>query len=204
MAKTLIYLDADSTLDVHNEIRQKHKDGILTGALPPGHKLPSSRALAEQLDVSRNTVVLAYQQLVAEGYLESRARSGIFVSRDMLETRVGPGVRDDEYSELQSAAWRRRIRRPGIARRAAAPELPNWSRYPYPFIDGEFDASLFPLAEWREASRLALSVRDVREWSTGAGDADVGGRLDRPVGVVRRQRPGVAVARDDVAPRDPT
>ncbi|MDH3865078.1 MAG: hypothetical protein OEV10_14025 [Gammaproteobacteria bacterium] len=87
----------------------------------------------------------------------------------MLETRVGPGVRDDEESEMQSAAWRKRIRRPGIARRAAAPELPNWSRYPYPFIDGEFDASLFPLAEWREASRLALSVRDVREWSTGAG-----------------------------------
>jgi GntR family transcriptional regulator/MocR family aminotransferase len=77
----------------------------------------------------------------------------------MLETRVGPGVRDDEESEEQSAAWRKRIRRPGIARRAAAPELPNWSRYPYPFIDGEFDASLFPLAEWREASRLALSVR---------------------------------------------
>jgi CubicO group peptidase (beta-lactamase class C family) len=90
-------------------------------------------------------------------------------SREMLETRVGLGVRDDEESEMQSAAWRKRIRRPGIARRAAAPELPNWSRYPYPFIDGEFDASLFPLAEWREASRLALSVRDVREWSTGAG-----------------------------------
>jgi GntR family transcriptional regulator/MocR family aminotransferase len=169
---TLIYLDPDSPLNLQNQIRQKLVDGILSGALPPGHKLPSSRSLAEQLDVSRNTVVLAYQQLVAEGYLESRARSGIFVNRDMLETRVGPGARDDENSEIQSAAWRKRIKRPGIARRAAAPELPNWSRYPYPFIDGEFDATLFPLAEWREASRLALSVRDVREWSTGAGDAD--------------------------------
>ena len=172
MANTLIYLDPESPLNLQNQIRQKLVDGILSGALPPGHKLPSSRALAEQLEVSRNTVVLAYQQLVAEGYLESRSRSGIFVSREMLEARVGPGARDDEDSEKQSAAWRSRIRRPGIARRAARPELPNWSRYPYPFIDGEFDASLFPLAEWREASRLALSVRDVREWSTGAGDAD--------------------------------
>jgi GntR family transcriptional regulator/MocR family aminotransferase len=172
LPNTLIYLDPDSPLNLQNQIRQKLVDGILSGALPPGHKLPSSRALAEQLEVSRNTVVLAYQQLVAEGYVESRSRSGIFVSREMLETRVGAGVRNDEDSEVQSATWRKRIRRPGIARRAAAPELPNWSRYPYPFIDGEFDASLFPLAEWREASRLALSVRDVREWSTGAGDAD--------------------------------
>jgi GntR family transcriptional regulator/MocR family aminotransferase len=110
LPNTLIYLDPDSPLNLQNQIRQKLVDGILSGALPPGHKLPSSRALAEQLEVSRNTVVLAYQQLVAEGYLESRSRSGIFVSREMLETRVGPGVRDDEESEEQSAAWRKRIR----------------------------------------------------------------------------------------------
>ena len=50
--------------------------------------------------------------------------------------------------------------------------LPNWSRYPYPFIDGKFDSTLFPLTEWREASRLSLSVADTIEWSTGSGDAD--------------------------------
>ncbi len=172
MPELLIYLDPDSPLNLQKQIRQKLVDGILSGALAPGRKLPSSRALAQQLEVSRNTVVLAYQQLVAEGYLESRARSGIFVSRDMLETRVGPGARNDEQSEQQLAAWRKRIKRPDVARRARPPELPNWSRYPYPFIDGEFDASLFPLAEWREASRLALSVGDVREWSMSAGDAD--------------------------------
>jgi GntR family transcriptional regulator/MocR family aminotransferase len=66
LANTLIYLDPDSPLNLQNQIRQKLVDGILSGALPPGHKLPSSRALAEQLEVSRNTVVLAYQQLVAE------------------------------------------------------------------------------------------------------------------------------------------
>ena len=55
---------------------------------------------------------------------------------------------------------------------------PNWSRYPYPYIDGRFDSTLFPLAEWREASRLSLSVADVVEWSTGSGDADDAMLLD--------------------------
>ena len=54
----------------------------------------------------------------------------------------------------------------------SAHDIPNWSHYPYPFIDGKFDSTLFPLAEWREASRLSLSVADVVDWSTGRGDAD--------------------------------
>ena len=51
-------------------------------------------------------------------------------------------------------------------------DQPNWRHYPYPYLDGKFDTSLFPLAEWREANRLALGVADVNEWSTGSGDAD--------------------------------
>jgi len=172
MRDTLIYLDPDSQLNLQNQIRRKLVDGILSGALPPGHKLPSSRKLAQQLDVARNTVVLAYQQLIAEGYLVSRARSGIFVSEEMLETRVGYRGEVVPASAAQSEAWKKRTKRPLLASRALAQDLPNWNRYPYPFIDGKFDASLFPLAEWREASRLALSVDDVRQWSAGSGDAD--------------------------------
>lgn len=89
MPATLIYLDPSSSLNLQEQIRQKLVDGILSGALPPGRKLPSSRKLSKQLDVARNTVVIAYQQLIAEGYLVSRPRSGIFVNEAMLDTRVG-------------------------------------------------------------------------------------------------------------------
>lgn len=172
MPDTIIYLDPNSPLNLQNQIRQKLVDGILTGALPPGHKLPSSRKLAQQLAVARNTVVLAYQQLVAEGYLASRARSGIFVNEEMLDTRVGFSSTHSLNDDAENVAWKRRTKRPGIADRVIARDLPNWNRYPYPFIDGKFDSSLFPLAEWREASRLALGVAEVNEWSTGSGDAD--------------------------------
>jgi len=171
LSEAIIYLDPDSKLNLQNQIRQKLVDGILNGAFPPGYKLPSSRKLSQQINVARNTVVLAYQQLVAEGYLVGRQRSGVFVNEEMLETRVGFSGDNAESVAAESALWKKRTKRPGIAGRIAF-DLPNWNQYPYPFIDGKFDSSLFPIAEWREASRLALSVVDVGDWSTGSGDAD--------------------------------
>lgn len=171
MTDAIIYLDPDSPLNLQNQIRQKLVDGILNGAFPPGSRLPSSRKLAGQLEVARNTVVLAYQQLLAEGYLVSQQRSGIFVNKEMLDTRVGFRGETVAASAEEAVRWKRWVKSEANSGRAPR-DLPSWSKYPYPFIDGKFDSSLFPLAEWREASRLALSVADVREWSTGSGDAD--------------------------------
>ena len=167
----IIYLDPDSSLNLQKQIRQKLVDGILNGVFPPSMKLPSSRRLAEQLDVARNTVVAAYQQLIADGYLVSKQRSGIFVNADMLGTRVGHSKNRSPAAQAESAAWSRRMRvMPATVREIH--DHPNWRHYPFPFIDGKFDSTLFPLAEWREATRLSLSVADVNAWSTGSGDAD--------------------------------
>jgi GntR family transcriptional regulator/MocR family aminotransferase len=167
----IIYLDPDSSMNLQNQIRQKLVGGILNGSFPPGMKLPSSRKLAGQLAVARNTVVAAYQQLISDGYLVSRQRSGIFVNEEILETRVGHSGEGSVAAQAESAAWARRVKSLP-ARWREVHDQPNWRHYPYPFIDGKFDSSLFPLAEWREANRLALSVADVDEWSTGSGDTD--------------------------------
>lgn len=171
MQDAIIYLDPDSSLNLQNQIRQKLVDGILNGAFPPSMKLPSSRNLAGQLEVARNTVIAAYQQLIADGYLVSRQRSGIFVNEGMLETRVGYSGDRSPAAKAESAAWARRIKVMPAAIREVH-DHPNWCDYPFPFIDGKFDSTLFPLAEWREANRLSLSVADVAQWSTGSGDAD--------------------------------
>ncbi|MEI7573578.1 MAG: PLP-dependent aminotransferase family protein, partial [Phenylobacterium sp.] len=70
-----------------------------------------------------------------------------------------------------SSRWRGRFKS-GEGDEPVARRMPNWRQYPYPFIDGLFDASLFPVAEWREASRQALAVRDIGQWSMDGGDAD--------------------------------
>ena len=173
----IIYIDPDNPMNLQNQIRQKLVDGIINGAFPPGLKLPSSRKLSQQLAVSRNTVVAAYHQLVADGYLVSKQRSGIFVNEKMLEARVGAGGGQSAAGRTTSAPWMHRDD-PRSELDDEVSELPNWSRYPYPFIDGKFDSTLFPLAEWREASRLSLGVADVVEWSTGSGNADDAMLLD--------------------------
>lgn len=172
MSIALIYLEPGSKINLQDQIRQKLVEGILNGCFPVGTKLPSSRKLAEQLGVARNTVVLAYDQLIEEGYLQSRQRSGIFVSRDMLEGHVGfqgkPG-----NGRVQDTQWLKRIRL-NIREDRQHHWPTNWQQFPFPFIDGHFDSSLYPTSQWREASRLALGSRIVDE---GAGDE---GYADHP------------------------
>ena len=170
MSESLIYLDPDSPLSLQSQIRQRLVEGILLGTFPAGSRLPSSRKLAENLGVARNTVVLAYQQLVDEGYLESRERSGIFVQDTITEGRVGFRGRLETPQHLPKR-WGERLRPATVADSEFRwPE--DWSLHPYPFIDGCFDASLYPTAQWREASRMAMGSRVVTDSAVTDGDAD--------------------------------
>jgi DNA-binding transcriptional MocR family regulator len=67
-----IVLQLDGMGPLYRQICRAFRNDILTRALPPGERVPSTRALAGLLKVSRNTAVLAYEQLLAEGYLETR------------------------------------------------------------------------------------------------------------------------------------
>jgi DNA-binding transcriptional MocR family regulator len=64
-------LQLDGMGPLYRQIYRAFRNEILTRALAPGERVPSSRALADLLKVSRNTAVLAYEQLLAEGYLET-------------------------------------------------------------------------------------------------------------------------------------
>src|ERR671917_2460140 len=76
-------LDERSPLSLQQQLYTRLRDDILAGRLRPGERLPPSRTLAVQLAVSRTTVVLVYDQLVAEGYAEARQGAGTFVSRQI-------------------------------------------------------------------------------------------------------------------------
>ncbi|MEM9599176.1 MAG: PLP-dependent aminotransferase family protein, partial [Acidobacteriota bacterium] len=71
------------------------RDALLRGAIPAGHRLPSTRTLASDLGLSRNTVTSAYDRLLDEGFIESRVGSGSFVS----EALSGAGGRSAETAE---------------------------------------------------------------------------------------------------------
>lgn len=161
-----IVLDPASSLSLQHQLRQKLIDAIHRGVLRPGRRLPSSRSLADCIRVSRNTVSLAYDALLAEGHIVSRARSGIFVASDVPRVRIASGRRGGGeegplVARLPSAPDDRGFRCPG-----------NWHQYPFPFVDGCVDASLMPNTEWREALRLASSRHEIDAISRGANDTD--------------------------------
>lgn len=76
-----ISLDADSPLSLNRQISAQIRELILRGHLAAGGRLPSTRQLGKDLHVARSTVIEAYDQLLAEGYLESRRGSGTHVAQ---------------------------------------------------------------------------------------------------------------------------
>ena len=84
---------------LHRQIYDGVRRAILSNQLLPGTRLPASRALANELGISRTTVLQAYQQLLAEGYLAGRPGSGTFVAHRDGARGQSTGQRDDQRQE---------------------------------------------------------------------------------------------------------
>lgn len=97
------------------------RGAILEGRVPPGRRLPSSRALADTLQVSRNTVLFAFEQLAAEGYVESRHGAGTFVV-PTLRVRA-PAKRRAKAVQLRLSTLGARLER-GVPRSERAEDEP--------------------------------------------------------------------------------
>lgn len=168
MRDLLFPLRRDGSAPLQVQLREHLVSAILQGQIPTGTPLPSSRRLAETLDVARNTVALAYQDLVADGFLIAHERRGYFVNDEILAGRAAAVARRPAAA---SPAWSRRLKlRPTSQRNVVKPQ--DWQKYRYPFIYGQIDPALFPIAEWRECSRQALSVEAVRDWAFDHYTAD--------------------------------
>ncbi len=170
MREFLFNMPDDNGLPLQTRIRQMIVTAILDGQLAPGATLPSCRKLAKSIGVARNTVVLAYEGLVDEGFLTARERSGFFVNSDATSGRLkghGGAVTARIAAKPDGMNWRARLRSPAseavIVRKPA-----DWQSYPFPFLAGQLDPALFPLAEWRECSRQAMGRVAVRDWANDA------------------------------------
>jgi len=83
----LVRLDPSASQPLHRQLYEEIRNAILGGLLHPGHPIPASRGLADDLDISRTTVLQAIDQLKAEGYLKSVVGSGTRVA-DVLPERL--------------------------------------------------------------------------------------------------------------------
>jgi GntR family transcriptional regulator/MocR family aminotransferase len=155
----LIKLDGSGPLAL--QLYRALRRAILSGALPPGARLPSTRGLAAETGVSRNTVLLAYAQLLGEGYAAGRRGSGTYVPAELPDAMTAVAA---------SGAPRpagRRLRAPRLSRLArrvsgrAVTWAPPPQRVPYDFRYGRPAFGDFPHATWRRLlARRARRVSD--------------------------------------------
>src|SRR5262249_60771801 len=81
----VIAIDRRAKKPLHRQIYDGFRAGILERRLSPGQQVPSTRALASELGLSRIPILSAYSQLLAEGYFDSRTGAGTFVSTELPE-----------------------------------------------------------------------------------------------------------------------
>ena len=150
-------LDAASAEPLHRQLYDALRDAVLSGHLRPGARLASTRAMAADLGVSRNTVMAAFEQLLAEGYLEGRVGAGTFVTRTLpdhtLRARTKPAPAKERRARGRGLSARGRVlvSSPVPATRAGPPR---------PFRVGTPAIDEFPLDTW---SRMVS-----RQWRSGA------------------------------------
>ena len=174
-ARLFEHVAADGgTLQVR--VRETVVRAIFSGMVPPEAPLPPSRVLAEMLGVSRNTVSFALDALVERGFLDARPRSGLYVNPGILAARVrDAGVVAAPVAGLR---WDRRLALAPSAQRNVVKPL-DWESSRFPFVYGQVDASLLPVADWRQCEQQSLHVRAMRAWSRDHIDRDVEPLVDQ-------------------------
>lgn len=128
----LIQVDYNSRRPIYQQIYEHIKRDILTGKLPVGTKITSTRALAKELQIGRNTVENAYAQLVLEGYLTNIPSSGYVINN--LQFDLNPKA-EKESSEHKEAAFYSQS---------------GTEKIKYNFQYGNLDAGDFPYKLWRK------------------------------------------------------
>ena len=170
MLEPLLTLEPHSDVSLQVQLRKKIAEAIMRGSFPAHTALPSSRKLSQQLNVARNTVVLAYEHLEDDGFLIAIERKGYFVNPEILSGREQFEARPLQSTSVTSDSaaspdWSIIIK----SKQCDKPNIKkpkNWQTYEYPFIYGQIDTELFPIRNWRECCRDSISRAEIRKWST--------------------------------------
>jgi GntR family transcriptional regulator/MocR family aminotransferase len=156
VSETIFFIDQESGLGLQAQLRETVVSAILAGRIQPGAHLPSTRKLAEYLHISRITVTLAYQELVSQGYVEVANRSSYRIAGNPPDKALDSGRPSSGPAPVD---WSGKMKMNFSVVRQVTKPL-DWRRYPYPFLYGQMDPSLFDLNAWRDCARRALARED--------------------------------------------
>lgn len=186
-----ITLDASLPVPLYKQLYERLREAILTGQLERGTRVPSTRTLASELGISRTTTILAYEQLLLEGYLESRVGQGTVVARSLPAMLVN--ARTDRTLSEQTDTGKTSIIQ-------TASRLRPLKEIPYParregqtggiFYGGEPGLDLFPYEIWARliARRARQSLREFAHYQPPAGYYPLREAIAAQIGITRGVR----------------
>jgi len=158
-----IALDRSSATALYRQLYDHLRNAILSGRLAPGARLPSTRELASELNIARNTVLNTFEQLYAESYLERRVGDGTYVSHQLPDDLL-------RVNNQQSLRTRPKRTKSNAASFMAV-SVANYSGPPRPFRTGTPAFDAFPYKLWGRllAQRWSNSAGEMLQYSDSAG-----------------------------------
>lgn len=185
---TTLSLDAESQVPLYRQLYEALRQAILTGQLRAGRRLQSTRELAAELGVSRNTVMNAFEQLLAEGYLEGQVGSGTYVSRalpdDMLYARADAASVRGARRKGRALSGRGQIIAGTLMNASPVPGHTRAFRLGTPALDA------FPFDVWMKltARHWRYPRRDLLGYGDSAGYAPLREAISEYLGAARAVR----------------
>jgi GntR family transcriptional regulator / MocR family aminotransferase len=158
-------LDHDSAVPLHRQVYAELRRSILSGRLLPGQRLPSTRSLALALAISRTTVTQSYEQLLSEGYLETRHGSGTFVCQlpdTLLQTEGIAAIAGPKPKPLRLSNYAQSMQGDPLV-------LQTYPTAEISFRYGRPALKQFPIALWRKL--LSRNCNTDTAWLDYALDA---------------------------------
>lgn len=149
-----ISLDTKSNIPLYEQIYRYIKNEISAGNLSAGDKLPSARNLALNIQVSRNTIDMAYGQLLSEGYIDSISKKGYYVNQVTNLVHISS---HNSSTEIQNKVAKK--------------------NYKYSFSPFSIDLNSFPYNTWRKLSKNCMNDANKDLFLLGANNGDLGLRI---------------------------
>ncbi len=168
-----IQLEPSAVTPLHRQLYKTLRDAILTGGLPHGTRLPATRAFALAHGISRNTVLAAFENLIAEGFLEARIGAGTFVAHRS-------NVNQEFISALQ-------LSKRGLELAQTAVGIPRENRI-RAFRHGIPDFGLFPWKIWTRLYSQAAKAQPNLGYANPAGDPALRAAIANHVAATRAVR----------------
>lgn len=164
-----ITLNEKSEVPLYRQIYDTIRRSILSGEFHPGKQLPASRHLAKQLSVSRMTVLSAFDQLLAEGYLEAKTGAGTFVARHLPEEFLQTALISKQKIDAKTLPRQLPLSRYGknVLRESRTVLQFNQPTPPVPFQHGIPAIDEFPFDVWTKIANKKYRMLERQSFGYG-------------------------------------